>query len=433
MDTIDNLKKLGLKENRKYLFLVVWLLINITIIQLPVNIVINLFGISINLFDLLGIVLYIPFLTFLTFLFILSLFSKKDVKEIAAWKVILIFLGTLPLMILLAFILVGIFLFSVIFYVFITSWFILYGAHLSSKRLDNALKRKIHSKFYRSLEFFGFSVIALTLIVGYLLGSQYIIEMIGLTIKQIYIDIINFVVIFIGIIILGLILVGIVFLFKKLFNAWLGMFSLFIVIYTFYLLTKIFLAIRSTGGSDTSILTQVFTLIIDLGILLYSISTIMGSQANMLSKRIGSKRFGLDTFLILLIYSKVAYEFVHNFPFDLLKGFFYHQILDILNESFINLWRNIGVFAFFVLTLIVMGFYQIKKYNQQEKKFKLQVDKDVKDMLSYDNESRLVQTLHEESQEEITSNAFPNELLHIEKESPLNQNGDSDKPKEFYE
>ena len=59
MDTIDNLKKLGLKENRKYLFLVVWLLINITVIQLPVNIVINLFGISINLFDLLGMIILV--------------------------------------------------------------------------------------------------------------------------------------------------------------------------------------------------------------------------------------------------------------------------------------------------------------------------------------------------------------------------------------
>ncbi|MFW9949991.1 MAG: hypothetical protein ACFFKA_07690 [Candidatus Thorarchaeota archaeon] len=403
MDAIYNLKKLGLKENRKYLILVIWLLVNITIIQFPFDYIIQFFNISINLFDLLGIVLYIPFLTFLTFLFILSLISKKDVKEIAAWKVILIFFGTLPLMILLAFILFGMFMVSVISYVLLSSWFILYGAHLSSKRLDNALKRKIHSKIYRTLEFFVFSILALLLLGAYLIGSQYIIELLGLTIKQIYIDILNFVVIFVGFIIIGYIIVGVIFLFKKFFNAWLGMFSLFIAIYTFYLLAKIFLAIRSTGGSETSLFTQLFTLIADLGILLYSISTLMGSQAQMLSKRINSKRLGLDTFLIFIIYSKVSYEFVHNFPFDLLRGFFYNQILDILSDSLINLWKNIGVFAFFVLILVVMGFYQMKKYNLQEKKFKHQVEKDVKELLSYDGELMLDQVLPETSITETTT------------------------------
>lgn len=410
MDAIDNLKKLGLKENRKYLILVIWLLVNITIIQFPFEFIIQIFGITINLFDLLGIVLYIPFLTFLTFLLILSLISKKDIQKIASWKVLLIFFGTLPLMLLLAFILFGVFLISVISYVFLSSWFILYGAHLSSKRLDNTLKKKIHSKLYRYFEFFGFSIIALLLIGLYLIGSQYIIELLGLTIKQVYINILNFVVIFVGGIIVSFIFIGIIFLFKKLFNAWLGMFSLFIVIYTFYLLVKIFLAIRSTGGSETSILTQIFTLIADLGILLYSISTLMGSQAEMLSKRIKSKRLGLDTFLIFLVYSKVAYEFVHNFPFDLLSGFFYHQILDILNDAMINLWKNIGVFAFFVLILIVMGFYQVKKYNFQERSFKKQVDKDVKDLLSFDKETNLEKVLSEVNASDANDREIPKEF-----------------------
>jgi hypothetical protein len=411
MDAINNLKKLGLHENRKYLILIVWLLVNITIIQFPIEIIIQIFGISINLFDLLGLILYIPFLTFLTFLFILSLIAKKDIQKIASWKVILIFFGTLPLMVLLAFILFGMFLVSVISYVFLTSWFILYGAFLSSKRLDNALKKKVHSTLYRSFEFFVFSSIALSLIGAYLIGSQYIIELIGLTIKQIYINILNFVVMFIGFIIIGFILVGVVFLFKKIFNAWLGMFSLFIVIYTLYLLIKIFLAIRTTGGAQTSIITQIFMLIIDLGILLYSISTLMGSNAEMLSKRINSKRIGLDTFLIWLVYSKVAYEFVHNFPFDLLNGFFYNHILDILNEELINLWKNIGIFTFFVLILIVMGFYQVKKYNLQERSFKQQVEEDVKNLLNSSEESKLDYVLSESSNLEMNDRKPPKELI----------------------
>ncbi len=137
MDTIENLKKLGLKENRKYLILVIWLLVNITIIQLPFQLSIQILGNQIDLLDLIGLVIYVPFLTFLVFTFLYSLFAKKDVKEVAAWKVLVTFFLSLPLMVVLIPILVVLFGFSIISYIFFTSWFILYGAYLSSKRLDN--------------------------------------------------------------------------------------------------------------------------------------------------------------------------------------------------------------------------------------------------------------------------------------------------------
>ena len=153
MDTIENLKKLGLKENRKYLILVIWLLVNITIIQLPFEFAIQIFAINIDLLDLIGVVTYLPFLTFLAFIFLYSIASKKDVKEIASWKVLVTFFLTLPLMFFLIPIMVTIFLFSLFSYVFFTSWFILYGAYLSSKRLDDTLKRRVHSSFYRVIQF----------------------------------------------------------------------------------------------------------------------------------------------------------------------------------------------------------------------------------------------------------------------------------------
>ena len=115
MDTIENLKKLGLKENRKYLILVIWLIVNITIIQLPFKFAIQIFAVNIDLLDLIGVVTYIPFLTFLVFTFLYSLVAKKDVKEIASWKVLLTFFLTLPLMFFLIPIMVGIFLFSLFF------------------------------------------------------------------------------------------------------------------------------------------------------------------------------------------------------------------------------------------------------------------------------------------------------------------------------
>ena len=382
MDTIENLKKLGLKENRKYLILIIWLLVNITIIQLPFEFSVQIFGIWVDLLDLIGVITYVPFLTFLAFTFLYSLIAKKDIKEVTFGKILLIFFLTLPLMFFLIPIIVGIFLFSIFSYIFFTSWFILYGAYLSSKRLDDSLKRRVHSSFYRVIQFFGGSILSIVLLTAYLLGAQTIGDLIGLTFTQDVYDTLNYVVIFIGIIVLIFIIVGIVFMFKKIFNAWLGMFSLSVVIYTFYLLVKIFLALRSTGGEETSFTTQIIMLIVDLFILLYSVSTLMGSQAELLSKKIRIKRIGVDSVLIWLVFSKVAYEFIHNYPFALFSGFAYVDYISVLDQDVINLGKNYGVLFFFLILLVTLGFYQITKYNLNERKFKDKVDQEVKDLLS---------------------------------------------------
>jgi len=383
MDTIENLKKLGLKENRKYLILVIWLLVNITIIQLPFQFSIQILGNQIDLLDLIGVVIYVPFLAFLVFIFLYSLIAKKDVKEVATWKIFLTLFLTLPLMIFLIPIMVGIFLFSIISYIFFTSWFILYGAYLASKRLDDSFKRRVHSSFYRSIQFVGGSIFSILLLGLYLSESQGIGDLIGFTFTQTVYDTLNFVVILVGLIIITFILVGVIYIFKKIFNAWLGMFSLSVVIYTFFLLVKIFFAIKSIGGESTSIATRFILLFLDLFILLYAISTLMGSQAELLSKRLKFKRIGVDSILIWLVFSKVSYEFIHNYPFALFKDFaFYIDAVNYLNESIVNLVKNLVVLLFFLIILISLGYVEIKKYVLNEREFKEKVDKEVKDLLS---------------------------------------------------
>ena len=108
----------------------------------------------------------------------------------------------------------------------------------------------------------------------------------------------------------------------------------------------------------------------------------MGSQAELLSKKIGIKRIGVDSVLIWLVFSKVAYEFIHNYPYSLFSGFPYFDFIDYLDEAWINLLKNIGVLVFFLIILVALGFHQIKKYNLNEKKFKDKVDQEVKDLLS---------------------------------------------------
>ena len=382
MDTIENLKKLGLKENKKYLILVIWLLANITIIQLPFQFSIQILGNQIDLFDLIGIVIYLPFLTFLVFIFLYSLFAKKDVKEVAAWKIFLALFLSLPLMFFLIPIMVGIFLFSILSYIFFTSWFILYGAYLTSKRLDDSFKRRVHSSFYRSIEFVGGTIFSLLLLALYLSESQGIGALIGFTFTQTVYDTLNLVIIVVGLIIVAFILVGIIYIFKKIFNAWLGKFSLSVVIYTFFLLVKIFFAIKSIGGESTSIATQFILLFLDLFIILYAISTLMGSQAELLSKRLKFKRIGVDSILIWLVFSKVAYEFIHNYPYNLFSGFGFATTINVLNDSIVNLVKNWGVLLFFLLLLISLGFVEIKKYILNERELKEKVDKEIKDLLS---------------------------------------------------
>ena len=138
-------------------------------------------------------------------------------------------------------------------------------------------------------------------------------------------------------------------------NAWLGIFSILVSVYTLFLVLKIYLSLDdSTLLSAPSLLTTIGMLVVDLFILLYSLATLMGSQAELLSQRI--KGIGVDTVIIWLIISKVTFEFVHHFPYELLKDIPFPLInaLAFLDDSLIILIKNIAVMAFFILILFLL-------------------------------------------------------------------------------
>lgn len=350
MDFIDNLKKLGKKENWKYLYLVIWLMIGVTVIQF---------------FPIIGIVIFLPLLPFLMFLFILSLIAKKDITKIATWKIILLLILSLPLMLLVSIFLIILFLASIISYFFFISWFIIYGSYLVGKKIDTKLIK--HSKIgpiIRFILFFGGLMLSLLLLFLFIIGPA-IIDFSAITSVEIppFLIIVYFIV---GGILIVFAFICILYMFKKAFNAWFGIFSLLVTIYTLFLVVKIYLSLDTSGTDTTSSeLTKVVLLIFDLLILLYSVSTLMGSQAELLSKRI--KKIGMDSVILWLILSKVAYEFVYNFPFDTFEA----PLISVLNEvnmnELINLIKNIAVLGFFILLLIVIGLYEIIKYNKRLK------------------------------------------------------------------
>jgi hypothetical protein len=124
---------------------------------------------------------------------------------------------------------------------------------------------------------------------------------------------------------------------------------------------------------------EIALLAADLFILVYAVSTLLGSKAEVLAKQL--KYFGIDTIFIWLLFSKASYEFVVNFPYEELLSLFnlgenslfapVLGIIDLLNADFINLLKNISVLAFFLLLLILLGFWEIRKYNRAEKKSKV--------------------------------------------------------------
>ncbi|MFX1313199.1 MAG: hypothetical protein ACFFHD_11390 [Promethearchaeota archaeon] len=377
MEIIENLKKLGKKENWRYLVLVIWLLIGIVIIQLP----------GFNLFPIIGIIIFLPFLTFLMFLFLLSLISKKDITEYETWKIILFLLISLPIMLLILIVLIILFAFSVISYFFITSWFILYGCYLSGKKIDTKLlKYPLFRPILRTLIFFGGLALSLFLLYIFIIGPS-LIDYTSITTIQIP-QYFNIAYIIVAGIIIGFSALCIFYLFKKIFNAWLGIFFVLASVYTLFLVLKIFLSYYSlqTGGekepSFWGNIGAIGMILADVFIILYSISTLMGSKAELLSQKL--KHIGLDTVIIWLVFSKVAYEFIANFPYDLFSDFNlpFSDIISILNNDLINLIKNIAVFAFFVLVLILLGIYEIRKYVIDHKKLKEEVGVEVRELLS---------------------------------------------------
>jgi len=371
MDIIDNLKKMG--KNWRLTALLVWMLVGIAIIPYPNRIV-----------SIIGILIFLPFLVFLMFLFLLSLISKKDIFEYSPWKIIVFLLISLPIMLFISIILIILFAISIVSYFFFTSWFILYGCYLLGKNIDTKLYKTPKLRpFIRTLIFFGGLAASLLFLYLFIIGPTLFDFSV---IIETPIDVpwyLNGIYILVGGVLVGLAIVCIVYMFKKSFVGWFGTFSILVSIYTLFLILKIYLGIVDTEPDEIgSIWAYIAVIIPDLFIIFYSLSTLMGSQAELLSKRF--KRFGLDAVIIWLILSKVTYEFIHYFPYEVFQEakIPWLNTLSTLNNDLINLVKNIAVLIFFIALLVVIGIYEINKYAKEQKQLKIEVDLDVKELLA---------------------------------------------------
>jgi len=371
MDIIDNLKKIG--KDWRLLTLVIWMLVGIALIPYPNRYV-----------NIIGILVFLPFLVFLMFLFLLSLISKKNIFEYPTWKIILFLVISLPIMLLISILLIILYAISIITYFFFTSWFIIYACYLAGKKIDTKFYKlpKVRP-FLRTIFFFGGLIVALLLLYLFILAPSLLDLSVLSETPVVFPWYLNGVYILVGGVLVGLAIVCIAFMFKKSFPAWFGPFAILVSLYTVFLVLKIYLGLVDGGENEVGPIWAYTSMIIpDMIIIIYSLSTLMGSQAEFLSKRF--KRFGLDTVLIWLILSKVAYEFIHYFPYKIFEEFHTPWIfaLSYLDNDDINLAKNIAVLAFFVLLLIIIGVYEITKYGKQQKQLREEVDEEVKQLFS---------------------------------------------------
>ncbi|MFX1315712.1 MAG: hypothetical protein ACFE9T_07600 [Promethearchaeota archaeon] len=371
MGIIDNLKKIS--KDWRLTVLLVWLLVGVAITPYPNDLV-----------SIIGILIFLPFLVFLMFLFLLTLISKKDIFEYQTWKIVLFLLISLPIMLLISVILIVLFAISIISYFFFTSWFIFYGCYLLGKNIDTKLYKVPKSRaFLRAVIFFGGLIGSLLLLFLFIIGDTlYDFSVI----METYVEFpwyLKGVYIIVGGILIGLAIASIIYMFKKIFIGWFGIFALLASIYTLYLVLKIYLGMVDTEPDEIgSIWAYLGIIIPDLLIIFYSLSTLMGSQAELLNKR--TKRFGIDTVIIWLILSKVAYEFIHFFPYELFEKAnvpWINALKDIDNDL-INLIKNFFVLIFFIALLVIIGIYEIKKNVKEQKKIKEEVYEEVKELIS---------------------------------------------------
>jgi len=353
MEFFDNLIKLYReKENKLYLILLIYLLIGYTALRILV--LMNL--------AFIGVIIYFPILGFTSFFWFLSLFNRK-ITEYSTSKIILLLILDCLLMIIMLVVIVAIIIISIFSYIFFTSLFLLYGCFKMSKEIDERIYYKHGAWFWRGLEFWGGLIISLLFIYLAYLGTFEAMTMTNAP------EIINIAYIAVIIAVIGLAIYGLMQSFGKKFNAWLGTYFILITIYTAYLVIKVFLGFTDGTGESSSIFTIIGLLVLDLFILLYSISSIIGKQGEFLAERF--KRFKQETLILWLIFSKAAWEFAVYFPYGTLGIVQALGISDYTQlGTLVVTVTNISVLIIFIILIVVFGYIGIQGYDEEKKRLK---------------------------------------------------------------
>ncbi|MHA1148176.1 MAG: hypothetical protein ACTSR8_08010 [Promethearchaeota archaeon] len=347
---LNDLKILLLKEeNRLYTLLLIWLLIG--------YIALNIFA----LIDLpiIGIIIYAPLLSFTLFLFLLNVFGK-NVKEKNIKQLIIIFIISIPIMFILVIVLIALFLISVISYIVLTAVFLLASCYNSGVNFDEKIYYKKGKWLFRLLEFFGGLIFAL--IVLAIVGESFRQYLLKEAAESEPFLTSAFTIMIISIIFLAI--VNLISLIFKKFNAWLGLYFIFVSLYAVYLIYKV-ISGTTKNSSDKLFDPLMFTalMVFDIFLIILSFGSIL-SRAEIINEKL--KVLSADSLLLWLIFAKGAWEFMDNLPFQFISMVPNTGLIGEVLYNF-GLYTNILVMLFFIFLVWIFGLYGIIKYFKRQK------------------------------------------------------------------
>ncbi|MFX0073320.1 MAG: hypothetical protein ACFFAO_19760 [Candidatus Hermodarchaeota archaeon] len=366
-----DLKKLLEKKNRIFIILIIWMLIGYTFLQFSFEF--QLLGFTIN-----GFIIYLPLLVICIVLFFIAFFLGGDLRELNRQTIAkgLVFL----VIVIVIFLFVGqeilfligyvSFVISFIVYIFITSIFTMVYCLKYGTQLDEAFyKMPAPIAFVWRWGIFLVGIVVSILMIYFVglisIGTTEItvILTIGRFEFRVY-DFVRYVPMIIIGVIIGLAAISLITLILEknhAFNAWLGIFFVVSSIYACVLMINAFL-----GGQVANVsplldnpLVYLLIYIFDIIIILYTISTLIGTKAEMILDLKVFRPIKQDGILIFLILCKVAYEFGDYLLVDNKVGGVNAVLL-----------KNVAVFWLFIPLMVIMGLYGIISYGKIKKERK---------------------------------------------------------------
>lgn len=310
---VEDLKALFIgKENRIILILTIWLIIGFTIFSFP-----RFFSVDV------GNLIFPPLLGFCFAFFVVSLVTRKDIRGLN-WKWLFLAVGIGIVIAFLftgiwRFIVGGLYRFGIISYVFITAIFYMYFCYKYAFKADEKAYdlEKPKNHLLRWTMFIGGTLVALFL--------TRLIAIIGVRWARRSPEIVNgigLIAIIIYWIIITLAIIGVLTLIVKRLNSWLGVFFLLVTLFTAYLMFNAYYALGSSRDTTYGLWMQIGLYLFDLGLIIYTISTIIGEKSEKISEKL--KIIKVDAIIMWLIFSKAAYELAvvadPNIPADLINA-----------------------------------------------------------------------------------------------------------------
>ena len=354
-----DLVELKNRENRLILILVIWLLVGFTAIQFRAT-------------QILGIVIFVPLLGFLFILLLGHLIFKKDLKELTFKSILKYCILAIPLFLvffaIVVFAVVILIIISIISYIFITSLFTLLSCYKWGVDLDEKLYKmpKLLNFFLRIITFVGgliLSIIIMALIVNIGFDLGIISEDVLIELGHIPSVMITFFII--------LFFVCLLFLFIGKFNAWLGIFLLYVSVYGSYLILKASFSLINGEESVLALPLQISLYFFDLFLLLVTMGSLIGKKAKIISKKL--KFIKSEVIIIWLVFSKSAYEFTFALPTPDDGMSVSSSFIMISFIIFIPLFVFIGFFG-------IYDYFKLKKQRKEKKKAKKLKRKDLEDI-----------------------------------------------------